>query len=251
MNEELSMVARAPLEGLLIVSAEQAVAAPLATCRLADAGARVIKIERPEGDSARGYDRVADGMSSYFAWGNRGKESLVLDYKQAQDAALLEKLLSRADVFVQNIAPGALARAGFGSSDLRKRYPRLITCDISGYGTDNPGSDLKAYDLLVQCESGLVGIGGAPGHPGRIGVSICDIGAGITRLSEFSPRWRNVNAQALAVRFRYPCSTARLTGCPCHTSSSDRVEERLVRRACDIHQSHLTGLSRHETESKS
>lgn len=179
MNEELSMVARAPLEGLLIVSAEQAVAAPLATCRLADAGARVIKIERPEGDSARGYDRVADGMSSYFAWGNRGKESLVLDYKQAQDAALLEKLLSRADVFVQNIAPGALARAGFGSSDLRKRYPRLITCDISGYGTDNPGSDLKAYDLLVQCESGLVSISGAPGHPGRIGVSICDIGAGM------------------------------------------------------------------------
>jgi itaconate CoA-transferase len=168
-----------PLQGLLVVSAEQAVAAPVATCRLADAGARVIKIERKEGDSARGFDRAARGMSSYFAWTNRGKESLVLDYKAPDDAALLERLLARADIFVQNIAPGALARAGFGSDALRKRYPRLITCDITGYGNDNPASGLKAYDLLVQCESGLVSVSGAPDSPGRFGVSICDIGAGM------------------------------------------------------------------------
>jgi itaconate CoA-transferase len=168
-----------PLEGLLVVSIEQAVAAPLATCRLADAGARVIKIERPEGDFARGYDSAAHGLSSYFAWTNRGKESLVLDYKQPADAALLDRLLQRADVFVQNLAPGTLDRAGYGSAALRGRHPRLVTCDISGYGSEGPASRLKAYDLLVQCESGLAAISGTPEGIGRIGVSVCDIGAGM------------------------------------------------------------------------
>jgi itaconate CoA-transferase len=168
-----------PLEGLLVVSIEQALAAPLCTGRLAELGARVIKIERAEGDFARGYDMAANGVSSYFVWTNRGKESLVIDFKQPADAALLERLLSKADIFVQNLAPGALARAGFDSAALRARSPRLITCDITGYGEDSKASELKAYDLLVQCESGLAGISGAPEAPGRIGVSICDIGAGM------------------------------------------------------------------------
>jgi crotonobetainyl-CoA:carnitine CoA-transferase CaiB-like acyl-CoA transferase len=142
-------------------------------------GARVIKIERPEGDFARGYDRAARGASSYFVWTNRGKESLVLDYKRPEDAQLLERMLAQADVFVQNLAPGALARAGFDSEGLRSRHPRLVTCDISGYGDHGEVASLKAYDLLVQCESGLAGISGAPQEPGRIGVSICDIGAGL------------------------------------------------------------------------
>lgn len=168
-----------PLEGLVVVSIEQALAAPLCTGRLAEMGARVIKIERAEGDFARGYDDAANGQSSYFVWTNRGKESLVIDFKQADDAELLHRILAGADVFVQNLAPGALARAGFGSEALRARYPRLVTCDITGYGTDNDASGLKAYDLLVQCESGLAGISGAPDACGRIGVSICDIGAGM------------------------------------------------------------------------
>ncbi|CAI8696156.1 MULTISPECIES: CaiB/BaiF CoA transferase family protein [Burkholderia] len=168
-----------PLEGLVVVAIEQALAAPLCTGRLAEMGARVIKVERAEGDFARGYDDAANGQASYFVWTNRGKESIVLDFKNTEDAELLHRMLAGADVFVQNLAPGALARAGFGSDSLRERYPRLITCDISGYGTDNEASNLKAYDLLVQCESGLAGISGAPDACGRIGVSICDIGAGM------------------------------------------------------------------------
>ncbi|KVE04566.1 CaiB/BaiF CoA transferase family protein [Burkholderia anthina] len=168
-----------PLEGLVVVSIEQALAAPLCTGRLAEMGARVIKVERAEGDFARGYDDAANGQASYFVWTNRGKESIVLDFKDAEDAELLHRMLAGADVFVQNLAPGALVRAGFGSELLRERYPRLVTCDISGYGTDNAASNLKAYDLLVQCESGLAGITGAPEACGRIGVSICDIGAGM------------------------------------------------------------------------
>ncbi len=169
----------APLEGLLVVSVEQALAAPLCTNRLAGMGARVIKVERPEGDFARGYDRAVHGVASYFLWTNQGKESLVLDFKSADDAALLESILAQADVLVQNLAPGALARAGFDSAALRLRHPRLITCDITGYGSEGPASQLKAYDLLVQCESGLAGISGSPEACGRIGVSICDIGAGM------------------------------------------------------------------------
>jgi len=167
------------LDGILVVALEQAVAAPLCTQRLADAGARVIKIERPEGDFARGYDHVVHGESAYFAWLNHGKQSLVLDIKQADDAALLERMLSRADVFVQNLAPGAIARAGFGSAELRARHPRLITCDISGYGEDGSARDMKAYDFLIQCESGLASITGTPDGPGRVGVSVADIGCGM------------------------------------------------------------------------
>lgn len=168
-----------PLDGVLVVSLEQALAAPLASCRLADAGARVIKVERKEGDFARSYDHAAGGLSSYFAWTNRGKESVTLDYKKQGDAALLHRMLVKADVFIQNIAPGALERAGFDSDSLRARYSQLITCDISGYGQGHSASGLKAYDLLVQCESGLISVSGSPDGMGRIGVSICDIGAGM------------------------------------------------------------------------
>lgn len=168
-----------PLDGLLVVTLEQALAAPLATSRFVDMGARVIKVERAEGDFARGYDGAANGESSYFVWTNRGKESIVLDFKQEDDRKILESMLASADVFVQNLAPGAMARAGLDSQSLRSVHPRLITCDISGYGTDNAASNLKAYDMLVQCETGLAGITGVPEACGRIGVSICDIGAGL------------------------------------------------------------------------
>ncbi len=168
-----------PLEGLLVVALEQAVAAPYCSGRLADAGARVIKIERPEGDFARHYDYVVHGESANFVWLNKGKESLVLNIKDTEDAALLERLLSNADVFIQNLAPGGTKRAGFGSDDLRKRYPRLITCDISGYGEGNDASAMKAYDLLVQAETGLCSLTGSPEAAGRVGVSVCDIAAGM------------------------------------------------------------------------
>jgi len=167
------------LKDVLVVSVEQAVAAPFATSRLADAGARVIKVERGEGDFARHYDTVVQGDCSWFVWLNRGKESIALDFKQPADAAVLHAMIARADVFVQNLAPGAMARAGFGSSMLRDRHPRLITCDISGYGEDGPYRDMKAYDLLVQCESGIVAMTGTADAPARVGVSICDIGAGL------------------------------------------------------------------------
>ena len=167
------------LSGLLVVALEQAVAAPLATARLAQAGARVIKIERAEGDFARGYDHVVHGESAYFVWLNRGKESLVLDIKQPGDAALLRRIVARADVFIQNLAPGAAARAGFGADALRALHPRLITCDISGYGAAGPARDMKAYDLLIQCETGLASITGSPAEPGRVGVSAADIACGM------------------------------------------------------------------------
>ena len=170
------------LDGLLVIALEQAVAAPFASSRLADAGARVIKIERPEGDFARGYDRAARGQSAYFVWLNRGKESIVLDIKDAEDAALLGRMVAGADIFIQNLAPGASARAGFGSDDLRRRHPRLITCDISGYGEEGPYRDMKAYDLLIQAESGLASVTGTPEAPGRVGVSLVDIAAGVYAL---------------------------------------------------------------------
>lgn len=168
-----------PLEGLTVVTLEQAVAAPYCSSRLADAGARVIKIERPEGDFARGYDKAAKGLSSYFVWLNRGKESLVADIKAPGDAELLHRILARADVFIQNLAPGAAARSGFGSDELRAKYPRLITVDISGYGDSGDYATMKAYDLLVQAESGLAMITGHPAGPGRVGVSACDIACGM------------------------------------------------------------------------
>jgi itaconate CoA-transferase len=167
------------LDGILVVSVEQAVAAPYASSRLADGGARVIKIERPDGDFARDYDRVAKGQSAYFVWLNRGKESLALDIKDPDDAALLHRVLEKADVFIQNLSPGAAARAGFGSAELRRKFPRLITCDISGYGEEGPYRDMRAYDLLVQAESALCEVTGTPDGPGRVGVSVCDIACGM------------------------------------------------------------------------
>jgi itaconate CoA-transferase len=174
------MTGSQPLAGLLVVSLEQAVAAPYCSSRLADAGARVIKIERAEGDFARGYDKAAKGLSSYFVWLNRGKQSLVADIKQPADATLLRRIVARADVFIQNLAPGAAARAGFGSDALRERHERLITVDISGYGDSGDYATMKAYDLLVQAESGLASITGHPAGPGRVGVSACDIACGMS-----------------------------------------------------------------------
>jgi itaconate CoA-transferase len=168
-----------PLKGLLVVSLEQAVAAPYCAARLADAGARVIKIERQEGDFARLYDTAVQGLSSYFVWLNRGKESLVADIKDSSDAALLHRMLAKAVVFIQNLAPGAAARSGFGSEALRAQHPRLITVDISGYGETGEYAAMKAYDLLIQAESGLAMVTGHPAGPGRVGVSIADIGCGM------------------------------------------------------------------------
>jgi itaconate CoA-transferase len=168
-----------PLEGLLVVALEQAVAAPLCSARLADAGARVIKIEREEGDFARFYDRVALGQSSYFVWLNRGKQSIVLDIKRADDRALLHRMIARADVFLQNLVPGAAARAGFDPAALQARHPRLVTCSITGYGESGPYRDMKAYDLLIQAETGLASLTGPPEAPGRVGVSVSDIAAGL------------------------------------------------------------------------
>jgi itaconate CoA-transferase len=168
-----------PLEGLLVVALEQAVAAPMCTCRLADAGARVIKIERPEGDFARGYDNLAHGESAYFVWLNRGKESVVLDLAVSTDCRLLEALLARADVFVQNLKPGAVAKLGFAIERLRRTYPRLIVCSVSGYGESGPYAQRKAYDLLIQAESGLASVTGGPEAPARVGVSVVDIATGM------------------------------------------------------------------------
>ena len=167
-----------PLAGVTVVSIEQALAAPLASARLAEAGARVIKIERPEGDFARGYDRAAGGISSYFAWTNRGKESIALDLRTDGDRAVMDALLAKADVFIQNLAVGAADRLGYGAADLHAKRRDLIICDISGYGPDGPYAEMKAYDLLVQAESGLLSVSGLPGPHGRIGVSVADIGTG-------------------------------------------------------------------------
>ena len=169
-----------PLEGITVVSLEQAVAAPFATRQLADLGARVIKVERPEvGDFARGYDRTVRGLASHFVWLNRSKESLTLDLKQDGPKEVLHYLIERADVFVQNLAPGATGRLGFDARTLRERHPRLIVCDVSGYGASGPYRDKKAYDLLVQCEAGLVSITGTEETPSKVGVSIADIACGM------------------------------------------------------------------------
>jgi len=167
-----------PLSGLLVISLEQAVAAPMCTCRLADAGARVIKIERPEGDFARGYDDLVHGECSYFVWLNRGKESVVLDLARAEDKALLAAMIARADVFVQNLKPGAAARLGFSMEWLRRAHPRLICCSISGFGDSGPLAQRKAYDMLIQAESGLASITGTS-EPSRVGVSVVDIASGM------------------------------------------------------------------------
>ncbi|HVV31144.1 MAG TPA: CaiB/BaiF CoA-transferase family protein [Mycobacteriales bacterium] len=168
-----------PLDGITVVSLEQAVAAPFATRQLADLGARVIKIERPgAGDFARGYDHSVKGLASYFVWLNRSKESLSLDVKSAAGQEVLAALVARADVFVQNLAPGSAARLGLGTHELRARHPRLVSCDISGYGSDGPYRDRKAYDLMIQCETGLLAVTGTPDEPAKAGISVADIAAG-------------------------------------------------------------------------
>lgn len=169
-----------PLAGVTVVSLEQAVAAPFATRQLADLGARVIKVERPgEGDFARGYDRTVHGDSSYFVWLNRGKESIELDLKDSDDHALLSRILDSADVFVQNLIPGAVERLGLGATTLRDQNPNLIHCSISGYGSEGPYRSKKAYDLLIQCETGMLAVTGTPDEHAKTGVSIADIATGM------------------------------------------------------------------------
>lgn len=174
---------RLPLEGITVVAIEQAVAAPFCSSRLADAGAKVIKIERPEGDFARGYDDVCHGESSYFVWLNRGKQSLVLDIASEAGKARLTEIIRDADILIQNLKPGALERLGFGIAALRKQYPRLIACSISGYGETGPFANRKAYDLLIQAESGLSSITGGPEAAARVGISVVDIATGATAYS--------------------------------------------------------------------
>ena len=173
-----------PLEGITVIAVEQAVAAPFATRQLADLGARVIKVERPKvGDFARGYDATVNGMASHFVWLNRSKQSLTLDLKQAEAIDVVRRLLSRADVFIHNLAPGAMARLGFASKDVRHVHPRLIVCEVSGYGSSGPYCDKKAYDLLVQSEAGVLSITGSEDEPAKVGISIADISAGMYALS--------------------------------------------------------------------
>lgn len=174
----------AALADVLVVSMEQAVAAPYATRLLAEAGARVLKIEREEGDFARAYDTVVNGESTFFVWLNAGKESLLLDVKKPADQALLRAMLAKADVFIQNIRPGALDRIGFSWEDVAALNPRLIMCSISGYGNAGPLAEMKAYDFLVQAEAGLVSVTGTPDMPTRAGISICDISTGLTAYGE-------------------------------------------------------------------
>ena len=169
-----------PLDGALVLALEHAIAAPFATRQLADLGARVIKIERPGvGDFARAYDDRVHGLASHFVWCNRSKESLTLDLKHPEAHAILARLVARADILVQNLAPGAAARLGLSEVALRPAHPRLILCDISGYGADGPGRDRKAYDLLIQAEAGFLSVTGAPGNPAKAGISIADIAAGM------------------------------------------------------------------------
>jgi itaconate CoA-transferase len=174
----------APLTGLTVVSVEQAVAAPFATRQLADLGARVIKVERPgTGDFARHYDATVKGLASYFVWLNRGKQSLSLDLKEAAGRSVLDRLIDRADVFVQNLAPGAAARMGLTAEVLRARDERLIVCDISGYAPDGPFGDRRAYDLLIQCETGLLSVTGSQDAPAKAGISVADIAGGMYAFS--------------------------------------------------------------------
>ena len=173
-----------PLEGITVLALEQVIAGPFATRQLAELGARVIKIERPGGgDSARAYDRTVKGMSSHFVWVNRSKESLTLDVKHAAAKQILSRLIGRADVFLHNLAPGAVERLGLGSHDLREKHPRLIWCGISGYGPSGPYASKKAYDLLVQCEAGLLSVTGTPEAPAKAGIPAADIAAGMYAFS--------------------------------------------------------------------
>ena len=169
-----------PLKDLLVISIEQAVAAPFCTMRLVESGARVIKIERKDGDFARNYDQIESKDSSYFIWLNQGKESLVLDLKNKNDKKLLNKLFEKADVFVLNLAPGSLKKLELKPDDLAKKFPNLIICNISGFSNKTTVYEEKSYDLLIQAEAGIIGVSGVMGSPGRIGISIVDIGTGMT-----------------------------------------------------------------------
>jgi crotonobetainyl-CoA:carnitine CoA-transferase CaiB-like acyl-CoA transferase len=196
-------MASLPLAGLLVVALEQAVAAPFATRQLADLGARVVKVERPGGDFARGFDRTVHGQSSHFIWLNRGKESIELDLRSSSGKRVLTALADRADVFVQNLSPAAASRAGVTAAALTRERPRLIACDISGYGPGGPYSDRKAYDLLIQNEAGLVSITGSAGEPAKAGISVADIAAGMYAysgiLSALYQRSQTGRGQALEV----------------------------------------------------
>jgi itaconate CoA-transferase len=173
-----------PLEDITVVAVEQAVAAPFATRQLADLGARVIKIERPGvGDFARSYDATVSGMSSHFVWLNRSKESLTLDLKRTEAIDVLRKLLARADVFIHNLAPGSMARLGFATVDVRREHPQLVVCEVSGYGSDGPFREKKAYDLLVQSEAGVLSVTGTGDAPAKVGISVADISAGMYAFS--------------------------------------------------------------------
>ena len=173
-----------PLDGVTVVALEQVIAGPFATRQLAELGARVIKIERPgSGDASRSYDQTVLGLSSHFVWVNRSKESLCLDMKRPQAKQVLGKLLAKADVFLQNLAPGAAERLGLGAMELRAKHPRLIWCGISGYGPAGPYASKKAYDLLVQCEAGLLSVTGTPGAPAKAGIPVADIAAGMYAFS--------------------------------------------------------------------
>src|SRR5450759_5157952 len=169
-----------PLEGLTVIAVEQAVAAPFCISRLADAGAHVIKVERPEGDFARAYDAAVKGQSSYFVWLNRGKDSVVIDLATKEGRASLEALISGADVLIQNLKPGSMDKLGFTRERLRKDYPKLICCTITGYGDDGPYAHRQAYDMLIQAESGLASITGGPEGPSRVGMSVVDVATGAT-----------------------------------------------------------------------
>jgi itaconate CoA-transferase len=218
------------LDGVLVIALEHAVAAPFCSSRLADAGARVIKVERPEGDFARGYDHVVHSESAYFVWLNRGKESIVLDIKDPRDASLLQRMAGRADVFIQNLAAGAAERAGFGAAELRRKHPALITCDISGYGDVGPYRDMKAYDLLIQCESGLASITGVPERPGRVGVSVADIACGMYAhagiLEALYHRERSGEGSAIAVSL-FDCLAEWMTVPLLHYEYGGKAPERV------------------------
>ncbi len=203
-----------PLTGIVVVALEQAVAAPFCSVRLADAGARVIKVERPEGDFARGYDDVASGQSSYFTWLNRGKESKIVDLALPEGKRALAALIGKADVLLQNLKLGALARLGFGIEELRQRFPRLITCSISGYGETGPMAARKAYDLLIQAESGLCSITGGPEEPARVGISLVDVATGATAYAAI--------LEALIVRLKSGL------GCDIHVSMFDVMADWLT-----------------------
>jgi len=184
MSQGSESEADAPLDGLLVVSLEQAVAAPYCSRLLADAGARVIKLEREEGDFARAYDTMIEGQSAYFTWLNIGKESVAVDLRKDEDRALLTKLLGEADVFIQNLRFGAIDRLGYGWTQLRSLNPQLIMCNIGGFASDSRHAERKAYDALIQAETGLCSVTGPDGHPSKVGVSVCDISSGLTAFSE-------------------------------------------------------------------